>query len=100
MFLADLPDTQLHTQLTEAITRQRLRQDISQLLLSADVLNVHLPIPNALSNEMIAHIYMFTSIVETGFLLSAIADWLSIFRMKAARCLLFNSASSCASQTP
>ena len=68
MFLADLADAQLHTQLAEMITRQRLRQDISQLLLSADVLNVHLPVANALSNEMIAHIYMFTSIVENGIL--------------------------------
>ena len=68
MFLADFADAQLHTQLAETITRQRLHQDINQLLLSANVLNVHLPVANALSNEMIAHIYMFTSIVENGIL--------------------------------
>ena len=68
MFLADLADAQLHTQLAETITRQRLRQDISQLLLSADVLNVHLPVANALSNEMIFHIYMLASIVKNRIL--------------------------------
>ena len=54
--------------LAEAITCQRLRQDVSQLLLSADVLNVHCPVANALSNEMIFHIYMLASIVKNRIL--------------------------------
>ena len=64
MFLADLDYTQLNTKFTKPVSRQRLCQDVSQLLLSADVLNVQLPIPNTLADEMKSDIYMFTPIVE------------------------------------
>jgi hypothetical protein len=45
-------------------TRQRLHQDISDLLLSADVLNVHPPISNALSNKVEPNINMLAPIME------------------------------------
>jgi hypothetical protein len=45
MFLADLDDAKLLTEFTELISCQRLRQDISKLLLSADVFNVQFPSP-------------------------------------------------------
>ena len=47
---------------------ERLRQNVGDLLLSADVLNVHLPISNTLPNEMKSHIYVFTSVVENRIL--------------------------------
>ena len=50
------------------ISRERLRQNVGDLLLSADVLNVHLHISNTLSNEMKSHIYVFTSVVENEIL--------------------------------
>ena len=68
MFSADIDDTKLHTKFTEPITRQRLCQDVSKLLLSADVLNVHLPISNTVPNEMESHIFVFTSVMENGIL--------------------------------
>ena len=67
-FLADLDNTQLYTQFAETISRERLRQNVGDLLLSADVLNVHLPISNTLPNEMKSHIYVFTSVVENKIL--------------------------------
>jgi hypothetical protein len=51
-------------QFTEPFTRHRLSQNISNLLLSADVLNVQLPVFDTLSNEMEPDSNMFTSIVE------------------------------------
>jgi hypothetical protein len=64
MFLADLDDSKFFAQLTETFTLQRLHQDISDLLLSADVLNVHPPISNALSNKVEPNINMFAPIME------------------------------------
>ena len=67
-FLADLDNTQLYTQFAETISRERLRQNVGDLLLSADVLNVHLPISNTVKNEMESHIFVFTSVMENGIL--------------------------------
>ena len=68
MFLANIDDSQLHTKFAETITCQWLRRYVSELLLSADVFNVQLPVSNALPNEMKSHIYVFTSVVENGIL--------------------------------
>ena len=68
MFLADLDYTQLNTKFTKPVSRQRLCQDVSQLLLSADVLNVHPPVSNALSNKMKSNINVFASIVKNRIL--------------------------------
>jgi hypothetical protein len=54
----------LLVQLTEALTCQRLRQNVDDLLLSTNMFDVHLPISNTLSNEMKSHIYVFALIVE------------------------------------
>jgi len=67
-FLADLDDAKLLTEFTEPVSCQRLRQNISNLLLSADVFNVQFPVSNTLPNEMKPHIYMFTTFVEDGIL--------------------------------
>ena len=67
-FLADLDNAQLYTQFAQTISRERLRQNVGDLLLSADVLNVHLPISNTLPNEMESHIYVFTSVMENRIL--------------------------------
>ena len=67
-FLTDLDYSQLCTQLTEAISWQWLRQYVSNLLLSADVLNVQLLVSNTLSNEMKSYIYVFRTIMEHGIL--------------------------------
>jgi hypothetical protein len=67
-FFTDLDDAQLYTQFAETISRERLRQNVSDLLLSADVLNVHLPISNTLPNEMESHIYVFASVMENMIL--------------------------------
>ena len=50
------------------ISREQLRQNVGDLLLSADVLNVHLPISNTVPNEMESHIFVFTSVMENGIL--------------------------------
>jgi len=68
MFSADIDDTKLHTKFTEPITRQRLCQDVSKLLLSADVLNVHSPVSNTLSNKMKSNINVLASIVKDRIL--------------------------------
>jgi hypothetical protein len=67
-FFTDLDDAQLYTQFAETISRERLRQNVGDLLLSADVLNVHLPISNTLPNEMESHIYVFASVMENMIL--------------------------------
>jgi hypothetical protein len=48
--------------------RQWIGKNVSDMLFSADMFNVHLPISNALSNEMKPDINMFTLIVEDGIL--------------------------------
>jgi hypothetical protein len=45
-----------------------LHEYVSNLLLSAYVLNVHPPVSNAFMNKMISHIYVLTSIVEDKIL--------------------------------
>lgn len=43
-------------------------QNVSKLLLSSDVINFHLPIPNASSNEMKSDINVLTSLMVDGIL--------------------------------
>jgi hypothetical protein len=61
---ADPDGSKLLAQFTEPFTRQWLCQYISNLPLSADMLNVQFHVPDTLPNEMKSDINVFTSIVE------------------------------------
>jgi hypothetical protein len=68
MLPADLDDSKFLTQLTETFARQRFRHDISDLLPSMDVLNVHPPASNALSNKVESNISMLAPIMKNRVL--------------------------------
>ena len=68
MFTDNLGDSQLNAQFTELVAPKRFRQNVSELLLSPDMFNIHLPISNAIPNEMITNIYVLTSFMENGIL--------------------------------
>ena len=68
MFLGDLANSQLDSQFTELVSPKWFCQYISQLLFSADMINVHLPIADAITKEMKSNIYVLTPFMKDRIL--------------------------------
>ena len=87
-------------QLLKTNTPERLSEDISQLLLCLRVTEDNPALINTLPNEMVTNINVLAPVVEDGFLLRAMADWLSTKSSGAPNSPPIISARSLASHTP
>ena len=68
MFLVYLDDSQLNAKLAKYVAPEWFRQSISELPLSADMLNVRPPISNAFTNKIESSIYVLASFMENRIL--------------------------------
>ena len=64
LILSNIDDADPPSQLDESDPGQRLRQNISQLMFSAHMFNIHLSIADTFTNKMIASVNVFTPLVK------------------------------------
>jgi hypothetical protein len=64
MFINDPSDSQQNAQFTEPVTPKWLRQDVGQLLLSANMFDVQQSILKTVTNEMESDIYMLAPLMK------------------------------------